>query len=703
MPPLIAGALVSIGVSGSVAGIIGNVIFSGAMVGLSLLFAPDVPKPEGTKNPLKQSIPPRIGILGTARSAGAYMLFSTNGGAGISVDVIAICDGESSEIIAYYLHDDPVELTGNTVDGLSDGRYVHNVTIYHRLGLPTETHYPEVITALGGSGAIWTSDHRGDGITSCALICPDADSEHQAKRYPFGLPVLSVVVNSRRVFDPRDGDQIGTDPDTWSFAGNDNPILQAMTFAITPVANGGLGLDYAECFAPVIDEIAEQADICDEDVALKLGGTHKRYTGGGVWRYSDNPGDVLAAMLGAADGFMVERGDGAFTVRAGKFQEDDCDITFTDKHIVSLRVRRYRADEDDTTGVVVKYNSPPHHYTTVDAPVWPRDAFDDAAGSRRIRTTEVVWCQHGVQAQRLSKRIAIYEMAEVTGTMVVTMIGITVLDRRFARIQCTDDPALEDAVIHIKSVRYDLTAGLHEIEFAVIDPVELDAWDKDIDEGELQPVVNEPLEEGPTAPGGITAVAEELAGSVRVVLVFEDPTPDDGKQGYGVHYRVADIGGGTPGGWSERLFYGIDNTERAGGDIKLTINAVPLGVLEFEVASVRHDNYSAWSAPAEVDTGNPAPGRPNGISATLSGADVVVEWTAPDSTLMYAARVYRATTGAGFGAASDISGAILGTLLDAMSYIDVAPSSATYDYWVVAEDSGGIASTADGPDTVTVP
>lgn len=703
MPPLIAGGLVSLGVSGSLAGILGNVIFSGAMVGLSLLFAPDVPKPEGTKNPLKQSIPPRIGILGTARSAGAYMLFSTNGGAGISVDVLAICDGESSEIVALYLHDDPIELTANVVDGYPDGRYEHNITIYHRLGLPTETHYAEVITALGGSGSIWTADHRGDGITSCAMICPDADQEKQAKRYPFGLPILSAVVNSRRVFDPRDIGQDGTDPSTWSFAGNDNPILQAVTYAITPVAEGGLGLDFTECFLPVVDEIEDQADICDEAVSLKAGGTHKRYTGGGVWLYSDNPGDVLAAMLGAADGFMVERGDGAFTLRAGKYDAIDADTIFTDKHIVSLRVRRYRADEDDTTGVVVKYNSPPHHYTTVDAPVWPRDAFDDAAGSRRIRTTDVVWCQHGVQAQRLSKRIAIYETAEVTGTMVVTMIGIAVLDRRFARIQCTDDPALEDAVIHIKSVRYDLLAGLHEIEFAVIDPSDLDAWDKDVDEGDLQPVVNEPMADGPTAPGGITAVAEEIAGSVRVVLVFEDPTPDDGNQGYGVQYRVADIGGGTPGGYSERLFYGRDNTERAGGDIKLTVNSVPLGELEFEVASVRHDTYSAWSAPTDVDTNNPAPGRPTGLTATLNGADVDLAWTAPNSVLMYAARVYRALTGAGFGAAADISGAITGSLLDAMTYIDVAPAAGTYDYWVVAEDSSGVASSAEGPETATVP
>lgn len=701
MPPLIAAGLVSVGVSGTVATILSDVIFTSALVGLSLLFAPDVPKPEHTKNPLRQPVPPRIGIMGRARSAGAYMLFTAGGGHGISVDVMAMCDGESLEFVRLYLHDDVVELVGSRVQSLPDGRYGHGIDLFFRLGATPGVAFEDAISLFPD---LWTTDHRGDGITKVELRCQDAGSDDQQKFYPFGLPIFSAVINSRRVFDPRDSAQDWADPSSWSFAGNDNPILQAVTYAVTPIYKGGLGLDFEESFLPVLDEIAAQADICDEPVALKGGGTSKRYTGGGSWFYNDPPGDVLAAMLGACDGFMCERGDGAFTVRAGKFDAADCDTIFTDKHIVSLKVRRYKPDEDDVSGVIVKYNSPPHEYSTVDAPVWPRDAYQGGANDRRIRPVEVVWCQNGVQAQRLSKRVAIYEMAEVTGTMLVTMIGVTVLDRRFARIQCSDDPALADAVIKIDSVRYDLVGGLHEIQFRVIDPDVLDAWDEASEEGPLQPVVSEPIGAGPLAPTSVIAVAEQIAGAVRVVLAFDDPADASPSQNYEVIYRIADIGGGTPGGWSPVLRFAGDSILDTGDVIFLTINSVAPAELEFQVRSQRNGKLSAYSSPpALVDTTMPAPGRPTAFTANLTGADAHLAWTAPNSANMDHARVYRAITGTAFALANDISGAISGAALAAMSFTDLAPPSGSQDYWVVAQNTAGVSSTFAGPRTIAVP
>jgi hypothetical protein len=702
MPPLIAAALVEAGVSATVAAVAGDVIFSAALVGLSLLFAPKVPDPDKTKIPIRQSIPPRLGIMGTARSAGAYMLYSAKPSGDQSVDVLAMCDGESNSFERLYLHNDVVILQGdNTVDGLNDGRYSnHKIALYFRHGASPETYFPQASAVVPG---LWTVDHRGDGITSVAMLCGDAGGDSQAKVFPNGLPIFSAAINSRRVFDPRDTSQDWADPSTWKFANNDNPILQAVTFAVTSISRGGLGLDFEECFLPVVDEVGGQADICDEDIPLKAGGTHKRYRGGGLWSYDDPPGDTLAAILGACDGFMCERGDGAFTIRAGQFDEDDCDITFTDKHIVSLHVRRFKPDEDDITGVIVKYNSPPHEYSVIDAPVWPRDAYPDSGNDRRVRSASIIWCQHGIQAQRLSKRIAVYEMAQVTATMVVTMLGVAVLDRRFARIQCSDDPALADAVIKLDAVRYDLAKGLHEIDFRVIDPTVLDAWDPATEEGPLQPVVTEPIGDGPVAPSGVVAVAELIASNTRIILVFDDPNLDTSNESYNVHYRIHDVGDGTPGGWSAELGYSGSAVEKIGDTIRLTVNSVAPADLDFEVRNGKHGT-SDWSTPpSEVDATAPAPGRPTSFTGGLVGSDVHLAWTAPNSANMDHARVYRGLTGSSFALASDVSGAVAGAALATMSFIDGTPPSATYDYWVVAQSAAGMTSTFAGPQTVTVP
>lgn len=699
MPPLIVAGLGTVGITGGLATVGANLIFSGAMVGLSLLFAPDVPKPEAARVPLKQPIPPRQGVMGTTRVSGPYMLFIWDGQ---SLDINALADGESSEFVRLYLNDDVVELSdGERVIRLSDGRYGHStVHLYFRYGANPETAIDDFVV---GSAGIWTVDHRGDGITYVGMLIDNIARKDLPEKFPQGLPVFSAAINSRKVFDPRDVDQDGTDPSTWSFANNDNPILMAVTYSITPIYKGGLGLDFTECFLPVVDDIAAQADICDEAVNLKAGGTQPRYRAGGHWLYSDPPGDVLAAILGACDGFMCERGDGAFTIRAGKYDEGDADLTITDKHIISLRVKRFKDDEDDVTGVIVKYNSPPHEYTTVDAPVWPPESYPGGGSDRRIRSVEIVWCQNGQQAQRLAKRVGIYEMANVTGTMVTTLYGITVMDRRFCHIQCSDDPDLEDSVIKINRVEPDLMAGTVTIDFTVLDPTVLDAWDETTEEMPLQPSVTQPLEGEPVTPTDVTAVAEQVSGTVYVVLVFPRADKPDG-EGYNVRYRLSDIGGGIPGAWGAIQEFGNDTLLYTGGDVLLTINDVGLAEFDFQVQSDGSNGASAWSVSATVNTIDAvAPGRPQGFTATLAGADVNLAWTAPNSSNFDHANVYRALTGSLFGSATDISGDIAGSPVDAMTYTDVAPASDIYDYWVVAKTAAGVASTPAGPRTVTVP
>ena len=713
MPQLLAIGLTYAGVSGTIAGveiatIAANAIFAAATVGAGLVLTPDLPTPDAPKVSMKQSIPPRVGLLGQDRVAGAYMLYHAKGQ--WSYDVLALKHGEATSIEGIYLHEDLVTLESGsivldgdgrviegTVEKLADGRYKRsNIQLFFRYGDNPQDPFDYLVTRLSPDD-LWTNDHRGDGIVAAAMVCKAPNIEAFSEMYPFGLPQLSLVLRGDVIFDPRDTSQVWDDTSThvWS----DNPILLAMHFIGLSTADGGMGYDFAESFLPILDEIGAAADVCDGLVNRHGGGTQKRYTGGGSWQFSNTPDDVLAGILAACDGWACERGDGTIPLDAGLFDAAKADIIITDKHIIQLRTQYYREDENATDAVIVTYKSPAHDYTMIDAPSWPRDIY--SVPQNRIRSASIPWCQDGHQAQRLSKRIHHYTNAEVTGSMVLTLFGITLMDRRWARIQSIDSLALADAYVRIDSVEFDAQNHVVIVAFTKIDPAVLDAWDAATEGTELQPVVSVPLDDEPESPNVTAIVAERIGEAINVDITLT--TPDDGEDfSYAVEYRIADVGGGSPGGWTPR---NIPNSAvvNSGGDTTVTVLDVASGVFDFRIQSIDTKNRrSEFSTPEEVDTRAPAPGSPTDLAVALDPTQPRISWVMPDSDNVHHARVFRAITTAGFGAATDVSGEIAGGPLDPRSFLDSGATAGTYDYWVTAEDITDQASSPTGPETITV-
>jgi hypothetical protein len=700
MPPLIAAGLVSVGVGSTVASIAGEVIFTGALVGLSLLLAPNTPKPEDGKVPVKQTIPSRDGVIGTVRRSGPYALFHNDHNGGTAVVIVLLCDcppyGEINSFDRYYLHEDVVEIdVSGAVQRLDDKRYNDDrVHLFTRTGLRPETSYSDV---NGDIADVWTVDHRLDGIGSICQRASAPGSDEQAEVFPLGLPLPSAVINCRKVFDPRDVTQVWNDRSTWKAAGNDNPVLAQVYFMSEAQVYGGGGLDFEECFLPVVDEIADAADVCDELVALKGGGTQSRYRSSGTWKYLTAPVDTMAAISAAGDTFMAERGDGAFSVRAGKWLTDDFDITIDDRHIIDLRIDRYREDENEVTGVIVQYNSPSHEYTTVDAPVWPRDAYQ-GGDDKRVRTTQIIWCIDGRQAQRLSKRVALYEMAPIRVSMVTTLWAIQLLDRRGFTLQTSDDPDLADVKCKIDRVTLQFETATVAIEATIIDPDAVDAWDAETEEGALQPFVTVPLGNEGTPPSNVHGVAELVGGNIRVILYF---TVASDNADYSARYRQTDVGGGISGGWSPVIIFDHESIEFVGDQVYLTLNNFSEDEFEFQVRA-HLQGASEWSAGVIVNTAAPSPGRPFDFEIMLVGSDVQATWTAPNSSNFANAVVYRALHGTDFELAENVSGDIPGSPLAPMSFTDSGTEAGTYDYWVVSKTAGGVASSPAGPQTIAV-
>ncbi len=722
MPAFLAPALISIGVGAEIAPTVASLIFAGLSIALSIIFAPDVPKPDKGRQPFKQAVPPRIRIIGEMRTAGATMLFhAVKGRAHV---VLALCEGPAENITKFYLHEDIITLVdGGTHNGYAEfgddtGIYgEHRVFIEYNLGLPTETAFPDAVSDIDDP-SVWSVDHRLDGIVALHMKARDAGSDEQGKRFPFGLPIPAAVVRATKVFDPREitgsPAQDWEDPTTWSYAGNDNPILQAVWFLTASIEEGGMGLDMEETFSTVWDDVAVQAEICDDPIANKGGGTLPRYVSNVLYHFSDAPSEILAAILGTCDGFCAERGDGAFELKAGLWDDDDFAITIEDKHIISLDVQRFKPDEDEVTGVIVKFTSVDHEYVTIDAPVWPRDAYQGGE-DHRVRSIEVTYCTAWRQAQRLSKRVATYEMAPVTGTAVLNMYGILLLDRRGCTINCSDDPALmpsddspgQTRKLRLTRVEPNLLNGTVEIDFQLFDPEVADAWDAGTEEGMMQPAITPVTGTALSTPTAVTANPYQIGTIINAEISF-DPGEESGSRiSYRTEWRVKDAGGGVPGPSHRNEFH--PNSNESESDVEhidddlwvVTLTNLPVGELEVRIMGFRN-SFSPWSDWVDMDTTVLSPARPQNFITTTDDITVELTWDAPNSANMDHAVVYRAVSGAGFGAATDISGELPGAANDAMSFTDTTATPGVWDYWVTAETSADVASLPAGAETETI-
>ena len=146
----------------------------------------------------------------------------------------------------------------------------------------------------------WTAAHKLSGVA-----CAWWTLVYDVKSYPTGVPKPIWVVRGPAVYDPRhdstvpggSGAQRWNDEATWTFAGQENPFLQALTWCIGRHDNGVLTFGIG---APIeaIDVAAfiEGANVCDAN-GWKVGGEVLS---------TDRKWDVLKTILQAGGGEPVK-------------------------------------------------------------------------------------------------------------------------------------------------------------------------------------------------------------------------------------------------------------------------------------------------------------------------------------------------------------------------------------------------------------
>ena len=200
--------------------------------------------------------------------------------------VVLLGEGPINAINDVYLGDENLNLIADGTDGSGNTRYVPHannkyaglIRVKKHLGSTTQEHDPD----LSGEISEITSNHRFRGI-SYLYVRLKYDQDVLS-----GIPNITAQVKGKEVYDPRNA----------STAWSNNPALCIRDFLLN---ENGLDADSSE-----VDDtrISEQANICDQAIALAGGGTQKRYTLDGTVTLADSPIDTMEQMLATCMGTL---------------------------------------------------------------------------------------------------------------------------------------------------------------------------------------------------------------------------------------------------------------------------------------------------------------------------------------------------------------------------------------------------------------
>jgi len=649
---------------------------------------PEVPKPDDGSYNLKQNVPSRTYVLGTVKKGGDYIFLEERNGTAYHIMVWA-CH-RIHGFLTHYTHDFAV---GTDADGYvvthyaSDG--ISYVRILSRVGLNAETAYADVVSVFP---EIWSSACRGDGLASVMMSVATVAQENFLDIFPNQMPEHSAVGNGALLYDPRkDSTQGGSgshrydNPNTWEFS--TNLALMRLWHLCHPV---GGKMPYTAMHMP---DWINAANVCDQNITNRSGGTEKRYHGGFWFRANNDPIEVGRIIDEAAELVVYERSDGKVGVHAGEFVTPD--VRLTADHIFSIRVDKNRRRSATTLAVRGRYVNTANDYNTEDAAIYgaPYGIVDDS--TERTKTFENQAIQSHNHCQRKQKLTYIRANArKVSVAADYTADNLRLIaQRRFVTVHYPTRGLTEATVEITSSVTIDLRNMRISFSGIIVTPSLYD-FNAATEEGEPGELVVALPNDGVPAPvdfaasiqtevvsGGSTAafinatwdfVASSLtyeleydrtSGSTGVQSVFSKAPETQVRSNYlvdGQEYkiRLRAWGGGTPSEWTDYVY--------------LTATADPV-------------------APAAV----------TGVSVTPGSGKATFNWTAPNSANYFACRIFVATV-------NDINSATLAaTEYGPPSAVDLRAvtglAAGTHYAWLRSINPSGVMGTsvATGSFTVT--
>ncbi|MCP8895356.1 hypothetical protein KYK29_10460 [Shinella daejeonensis] len=671
-------------------------LMGGALVGGAYLYStvqslfvqkPSVPRPEDGSYNLKQNVPSLPIVYGTVKKGGDYVFLEET--EGTAYHIIVWSGRRINGFTRHYLHDKPVTLDA---DGfvIDPDHFVLGATKYVRIrwrdGEAASTAYGLVVSAFG----VWTNNHRGDGLASVLMLCKTAPQKDYLKIFPNQMPEHSAIGQGALLYDPRkdstrpggSGPHRWGNPDTWEFSRN----LALIRLDHLTKPYGGK-LSYSDMY---MQDWMHAADVADEDVTNRSGGSEKRYHGGIWFRANNDPIEVGRQLDEAGEMVVYERAGGQIGVHAGEYVEPTVRLTVDD--IFSISVDKNRRKNATVLAVRGRYINRTNHFNTEDAAIYgsPYGVLDD--NSERTKTFDNVCIQSHNHCQRKQKLTFTRANARRVTVSADYRAAKGAAYSRFVRVHYPSRGLVEAVIEVTGTVNRDLRNM--RISFSgIVVPASLYAFDAATEEGTPGEVIEVVPDTGVPVPENFSASirTEVVAGGGTAAFARATWTLDDVSLVYELEWEPTDLSEparsifSDPGKASVRSAYLAD-----GKEYRLRLRAWGGGT------------SSDWTAYQTLTaTADPVAPGPVANADLIGGVEQAeFEWKAPNSANYFASRLYLNTSNTMTGAT--LVGTEYGPPATADSRVITGLSAGTYYGFIVSINASGVAASAVATGAATV-
>ena len=348
---------------------------------------------------------PRELVFGRTAIGGSLMSAGNWGGEhGTDWECLVIClaDHPLDALEGFWVWDQYYSFSGNGAQTAFGG----GLTVHLQNATPTGAAPPE-----GYLGHGLVAADVAAGVTRLFVAYSAKLVEERGSR-----PNFRWVVRGKRFYDPRkdstvpggSGAHRWTNPATWEWT--ENPALIRYNWLrgifggddVTDLAKLWLGRGLSAFEAPPARVFAA-ANLCDEAVARKAGGTEARYTIGGVIR-ADQPFDQVEGQFALATAGTIVNREGGTELEPGAAKATAFEITDGDL----LRGGRVvfedlLTESERRNTVVTRYMEPGQRWSLHAAPVRRLLADITADGGPAEDPLELEWVNRNTQAQRVGQ------------------------------------------------------------------------------------------------------------------------------------------------------------------------------------------------------------------------------------------------------------------------------------------------------------
>lgn len=494
----------TIGLAGSAFAIsaISYGILAAAAIGLQLAIQkrPASPQPSDIQSNIRQPISSRRRIYGRMLT-GSVIVFGFRRGEK-SYLLHYICEGPIKQYVSFRLDKKPVTLDG---DGfVTNDQYIvkgrSRVQILATRGLMTDEPFQALLDAFPElDDPLKPFRHRG-----CAMVLQIVEQVPEdwiTTVYPNNMPSLQVVIDGlEELYDPR--------TNTTGYSDNAGLCLLAEVMNVYGLSSSDTDLIDFDAWADFIDH-------CDENVALKAGGTEKRYRAAGVIEMAAENEERIKALSAICNADVFIDRQGRISVREALRSTPAFSLRHRNGDFLSMQLEGGRAEQKKFNTIKVRYLEPNLNYKENEV-TWRHADMHAEDGADLVGTLTATLCPSSTQAQRLGKLALHQQNPEFVGSLTSGPQALELMEDYCFTLDLNPEDDFERVACASGAIEYDADQMVVSASVAIYaeDATAWNAVSDEQDQVEIPPVLTSDVDD---VTLNVTATVGLLNNSAPVI------------------------------------------------------------------------------------------------------------------------------------------------------------------------------------------